>query len=833
MQSNTKLQNFMRTLIVLGSICILISLYNFPYYKIEIFLVVLFIFTVGISSRITIQIPKFRSFIALSDTFIFFALIYYGGEVAVILAAVEAFLSSWRFCNKKITVFANAAMVAICTAIVAVVMNLSGLSNEIKFHVVYQNWDKFIIALSVMALSYFITNTTLAAIYGAFRTNESLWETWKTKYIWTFITYFIGAASAGMLFYLTHYVGFGVLLATFPIIFLVYQTYKMYLQNVEMSINQADQAKETTAILQEQSIALRESEERFRSAFDYAPIGIALVSSNGVWLKVNRAMCQILGYDKDEFLERDFQSMLLAEDLGITLVKIHELLTGKIQTCQLEQRYVHKDGNIVWALWSVSPVTTADSKQPNLIFQIQDITDKKLAEDKLQYEASHDSLTGLPNRAMFMSRLELALQKNLENPTYKVSILFIDLDRFKLVNDSLGHIIGDQLLIQIAVRLQDCLRSKDIVARLGGDEFTILVEGKFQNSKIIKIAERIQKNFSYPFNLDKHVVYSSASIGVLHNTDKYLNAEDMMRDADTAMYQAKRAGKARHKVFSPDMHEDAKLSLQMETDLRRAVENGDLNVFYQPIYSLSDEKVVGFEALARWDHPVSGEIPPDKFIPIAEEIGLIHLLGNHILRRACGQIQSLREKDESNKSMILSVNLSSKQFTHKELVSDIKQILNETGFPPNRLKLEITETVFFEHKERAVEMLHQFREIGIEIDIDDFGTGYSNLGYLTHLPISNLKIDRSFIASIGKEGNNLEIVQTIISLARGLGMKVIAEGVENLNQFEQLKKLNCEEAQGYFFSEPICFDEVQEFITKSIHNQSPAFDEFPIISALQ
>ncbi|MGI8543858.1 MAG: putative bifunctional diguanylate cyclase/phosphodiesterase [Aridibacter sp.] len=793
----------------------------------------MFVFTVGISSRITIQIPKFRSFIALSDTFIFFALIYYGGEVAVILAAVEAFFSSWRFCNKKITVYANAAMVAICTAIVAVILNLSGLSNEIKFHGVYQNWDKFIIALSVMALTYFVTNTTLAAIYGAFRTNESLWETWKTKYIWTFVTYFVGAASAGVLFHLTHYVGFGVLLATFPIIFLVYQTYKMYLQNVEMSINQADQAKESAAILQEQSIALRESEERFRSAFDYAPIGIALVSSNGIWLKVNRAMCQILGYDKDEFLERDFQSMLLAEDLGITLVKIHELLTGKIQTCQLEQRYVHKGGNIVWASWSVSPVTTADSKQPNLIFQIQDITDKKLAEDKLQYEASHDSLTSLPNRAMFMSRLELALQKNLENPTYKVSILFIDLDRFKLVNDSLGHIIGDQLLIQIAVRLQDCLRSKDIVARLGGDEFTILVEGKFQNSKIIKIAERIQKNFSYPFNLDKHVVYSSASIGVLHNTDKYLNAEDMMRDADTAMYQAKRAGKARHKVFSPDMHEDAKLSLQMETDLRRAVENGDLNVFYQPIYSLSEEKVVGFEALARWDHPVSGEISPDKFIPIAEEIGLIHLLGNHILRRACGQIQSLREIDEANKSMILSVNLSSKQFTHKALVSDIKQILNETGFPPNRLKLEITETVFFEHKERAVEMLHQFREIGIEIDIDDFGTGYSNLGYLTHLPISNLKIDRSFIASIGKEGNNLEIVQTIISLARGLGMKVIAEGVENLNQFEQLKELNCEEAQGYFFSEPICFDEVQEFITKSIHNQSPAFDEFPIISALQ
>ncbi len=833
MESKTKLTSFMWTLIGLGTLCVLIALYNFPIAKVDMYMLILFVFTIGIGSRITVQIPKFKSHISVSDTFIFFALLSYGGEVAVILAATEAFLSSLRFCNKKITVFVNAAMVAICTAIVAFVMQVSGLFSEIETHGFHQNWDKFIIALSVMGLSYFALNTAFAAIYGAFRTNESLWDTWKTKYIWTFITYFIGAASAGILFQLTHYIGFGVLIAAFPVIVLVYQTYKMYLQNVEMSLTQAEQAEEHSKILEDQSIALRESEERFRSAFDYAPIGIALVSPEGNWLKVNRAMCSILGYEKEEFLDNDFQSMILPEDLGDTLVRIHQLFTGKIQTCQLEQRYLHKNGNIVWTSWSVSPVKATDSKQANLIFQIQDITDKKIAEEKLQYEATHDSLTGLPNRAMFMSRLENALERSHRNPAYKVSILFIDLDRFKLVNDSLGHIVGDRLLVEISARLNDCLRSKDIVARLGGDEFTILVEGIFEESEIIVIADRIQEKFSIPFNFNGQEVYSSASIGVMHGTNQHLSAEDMMRDADTAMYQAKRAGKACHEVFDPEMHEEAKRSLQIETDLRRAVENGELNVFYQPIYSLVDDKITGFEALARWNHADLGEISPVRFIPIAEEIGLIHSLGNQILKQACEQIQSLRVSDKSNESLILSVNLSSKQFTQITLVQDIKEILNQTGFPPKNLKLEITESVFFEYKDRAVEMLNQLNELGIEIDIDDFGTGYSNLGYLTNLPVSTLKIDRSFIASMGTAENSLEIVETIISLARGMGMKVIAEGVENEDQLDQLRTLNCEGAQGYYFSKPICFDEVREFISRSTDNLPIAFNELPIVSTLQ
>ena len=399
----------------------------------------------------------------------------------------------------------------------------------------------------------------------------------------SFVTFFVGAVAAGVLVQFHDRIGFGIIIAAFPVIYFIYLTYKMYLENVGMSVAQAEQAQRHAEILEMQSKALAESEERFRSAFDYAPIGIALVSPSGSWLKVNHALSQILGYTELEFLVTDFQTMLCPDDLGNTLIKIHELVSGKIPACQMEHRYLHKSGETVWASWSVSTASDAQSTQPNLIFQIQDITAKKLAEEKLQYDATHNSLTRLPNRKSFMLRLEDALEKAVENPAHKVSILFIDLDRFKFVNDSLGHQVGDELLVGIADRLRDCVRPTDTVARLGGDEFTILVQGKYDPQEVVRIAERIQEKFAFPFDLSGNEVYTSASIGILHHTEKHEMPEDLMRDADTAMYQAKRAGKARHEIFDEDMHEAMKETLQLETDLRRAIENREFEVHYQPI----------------------------------------------------------------------------------------------------------------------------------------------------------------------------------------------------------------------------------------------------------
>ncbi|MDQ3321439.1 MAG: diguanylate cyclase [Acidobacteriota bacterium] len=480
----------------------------------------------------------------------------YGGEVAVVLAAVEAFFSSWRFCNKKITVFFNSAVMALSTTIVVSTLKLFGFYTESQLRGHGGNLSDFAIALSLMALTQFVSNTAFCSVYGAFKSDEPFWETWKTKYLWTYITYIVGALSAGILLQLNERLGFGVVAATFPVIYFVYLTYRMYMKNVEISLSQAEQAESYALVLEEQPRALAESEERFRSAFNYAPIGIALVSSDGNWLKTNNALSEIFGYREDEFLARDFQSMLHKEDLGAALIKLHELISGKIPTCQAEQRYVHKTGKIVWVSWSVSTALDAESERPNLIFQIQDITHKKLAEEQLEYKASHDGLTGLPNRALFMTRLESALAKAKENPDYKVSVLFIDLDRFKIVNDSLGHQIGDELLIGIAALLHHCLRPSDLVARLGGDEFTILVEGRYQPGEVVHIAERINEKFAQAFDLSGHEVFSSASIGILHAAENHLTPADMMRDADTAMYQAKRAGKARHEVFDRDMHVD-------------------------------------------------------------------------------------------------------------------------------------------------------------------------------------------------------------------------------------------------------------------------------------
>ncbi|MEO8072933.1 MAG: EAL domain-containing protein [Acidobacteriota bacterium] len=836
MNTQSKTNNYMSVILTLGFICLAMAFYNLPFASFDFKFLVLVVFTIGFGSRITLQIPRFKSHIAVSDTFIFLALLMYGGETAIVLAAFEAFFSSWRFCNKKFTVFFNTALVALSATIVFVVLKIFGLYTQEQLHGQGENLDNFVLALAIMALTYFLANTIFASIYGALKSEMPLWETWKIKYAWIFITYFVGAVSAGILLQLSDLVGFSVILISFPIIFFIYLTYRMYLENIEMIVLQAEQAEKHAGILQEQSLALRESEERFRSAFDFAPIGIALVSPSGKWLKVNHALCEIFGYTEEELLKTDFQSMLFGEDLGDALKKVNELLFGKILTCQMEQRYVHKNQQIVWTLWSVSAAEHTKSDQPNLIFQIQDISAKKLIEDCLQYEVTHDALTNLPNRAFFMSRLEQALNKVAKNPNYQVSVLFIDLDRFKVVNDSLGHLIGDQLLIGIAERLSECLRPDDIVARLGGDEFTILVEGEYEIKEVVGIAERLQEKFAMPFDLSGNEIYSSASIGILHRSEEHFSPEDMMRDADTAMYQAKRAGRACHEVFDQNMHEAVKATLQLETDLRRALDRDELCVHYQPIYSLTTDKIEGFEALARWDHKELGLLSPDKFICLAEEIGLIDTLGDQILRQACSQMQFINKNLTDESRLFVSVNLSCRQFAQTDLVKRIKLILEETEFPPHLLKLEITESVFFEYKEKAVEMLYQLRDFGIEINIDDFGTGYSNLSYLMQLPISTLKIDKSFISPIGENGENIEIVEIIVMMARNMGMKIIAEGIENEVQLNQLKKLNCEGAQGYFFSKPMRFEEVLAFLDESIDisTKSPfKFEGVEVLSTIQ
>ncbi len=824
---------YMVSVLAVGFVCLGIAIFNLPLERLDLYFMILAGATIGLGSWATVKIPRVKTHIAVSDIFVFLTVLLYGGEIAITLAAIEALFSSWRFCSKRITILFNVAAMALSTSAVVFMLTVFGLYSGGTTLPRDTSIRSLVIALSVITLTQFFVNTLIASVYDSLSGALPWWETWKSKYIWTFFTYFAGAVGAGALVKLAHYAGFGLIAATFPVILFVFLAYRMYLQNVEMSIAQAEQAEGYAKVLEEQSNALRISEERFRSAFAYAPIGIGLVSRHGRWLKVNHALCEILGYDTDELLSMEFQKMMFAEDLGGTLVKIHELMAGRIASCQMEQRYVHKTGRTVWTQWSVSASGDITSDSSNLIFQLQDITDKKIVEQQLQHEATHDALTGLPNRALFMRRLEEALSRHRDDAKYQVSVLFIDLDRFKYVNDSLGHLIGDQLLIGIADRLRDCMRPPDIVARLGGDEFMILVEGRYYTEKITRIAERIQRQFAQPFDLYGQEVYSSASIGILRASEQHMTSEDVMRDADTAMYQAKRSGRSRHAVFDEDMHTAAKETLLLETDLRKAIERYEFEVEYQPIFSLSSGEIESVEALARWRHPVLGEIPPSKFIPLAEETGMIDGLGELVLDRACteiGEIYSLID----NKSIKLSVNLSCRQFAQPFLVHQVKNILSRTEFPAARLKLEITETVFFEYQERAIDMLNELRDLGIDIDIDDFGTGYSNLSYLVRLPISTLKIDRTFVDPICGDGANTEIVRTIIAMAKNLELRVIAEGIENEAQLDVLKGLGCESGQGFLLAQPMSAEELARFLDADVDTPIPVPDfDFSVMSTVQ
>ena len=432
---------------------------------------------------------------------------------------------------------------------------------------------------------------------------------------------------------------------------------------------------------------------------------------------------------------------------------------------------------------------------------VHNITKRKQIEEQLLHEAFHDPLTGLANRALFMTRLEHALQMSRRHDKYEFAVLFLDLDRFKVVNDSLGHMAGDQLLIAIAQRLKECLRSRDTFARLGGDEFAIILE---DCSNPTEVVERIGQELKLPFNLSGQEVFVTASIGVIANTIGYDRAENLLRDADTAMYRAKAGGKARYEVFDITMHNQVVALLQLETDLRRALENHEFQLYYQPVVLLSNYKIIGFEALVRWQHPQRGLISPAEFIPLAEETGLIIPLGWWVLREACRQMRSWQEQSLNSHSLLtISVNFSVKQFTQPEVGKQIAQILQETNLDARSLKLEITESVLIEYPESVTAVMQQLKALGVSLSLDDFGTGYSSLSYLHRFPIDTLKVDGSFISRIGSCYESWEIVRAIVMLARALNLEVIAEGVETLEQLTRLRGLKCQYGQGYYFSQPL------------------------------
>ena len=469
-----------------------------------------------------------------------------------------------------------------------------------------------------------------------------------------------------------------------------------------------------------------------------------------------------------------------------------------------------------------------DDKFVGRVFSFSDITERRRAEERLLHDAFHDGLTGLANRSLFMDHLRMAIERGKSRNSNLYAVLFLDFDRFKMVNDSLGHSEGDKLLRYIARRLESATRTGDLVARLGGDEFVVLLSEMVNESDAVLIAERIQKSLEKAFDLSGSEIFISASIGIALSTAGHGNAEDMLRDADIAMYRAKEKGRAQHQIFDSTMHEHAARRLSLETEMRRALEQKEFLLNYQPIISLESGRLVGFEALVRWLHPTRGMVSPGEFIPAAEDNNLILPLGAWTLEEGCRQLREWQKKIPAAVDLTMSVNLSCKQFLQSDLIEQAARTLEKTGLDPRCLKLEITESHVMENSETAVTMMNRLRALGIQLSLDDFGTGYSSLSYLHRLPVSNLKIDRSFINRVTKSAENSEIVLTIIRLAQNLKMEVVAEGIETQDQIIHLRKLGCEYGQGFFFSKPVEAAEAENLIRNFSLNFPPNLNSVQI-----
>jgi diguanylate cyclase (GGDEF)-like protein/PAS domain S-box-containing protein len=556
-------------------------------------------------------------------------------------------------------------------------------------------------------------------------------------------------------------------------------------------------------------MALRRSEERYALAVQGA--------NDGLWdwdLATNRIYFSprwksMLGFADEEIADGPWEWLdrVHPDDLMVLKAEISAYLGNGTPYFKSEHRMRHKDGTWRWVLSRGIAMRNGAGEAYRMAGSQSDITARKQAERRLLHDAFHDSLTGLPNRALFLDRLGVALAHLRRRADHAFAVLFLDLDRFKNVNDSLGHNVGDELLIAVARRLEALLRPGDTVARLGGDEFAILLDDIADSTHATRVAQRINREMAEPFAVHGHEVFVTLSLGIaLSSHSRYERPEDVLRDADTAMYRAKAAGKDRHAVFDHDMHDRAVALLQLETDLRRAIERGELEIHYQPIVSLANGKIDGFEALLRWRHPVRGLLHPATFIAVAEDTGLIVPIGWWVLREACRQLAEWQARHPAEHRLSVSVNLSCRQFVQVDLIRRVKRILRDTGIPRGSLRLEMTESTIMEHGEVAIAKMRELRELGVQLYIDDFGTGYSSLSYLHRLPMDVLKIDRSFISGLGgPEGGKQpsEIVGTIVTLARTLGLGVAAEGLETADQVSRLRGLSCQYGQGYYFSAPI------------------------------
>lgn len=566
--------------------------------------------------------------------------------------------------------------------------------------------------------------------------------------------------------------------------------------------------------------AVLASEARFRAVFEHSAVGIALIDTDGRIIATNAAMQQFLGYSSEELLNRQLYQLVPDDDANGLAAAMAAISSGASPELAIEQRYTRRDGEIVWAALTMSRAHSATSgKSLGVIAMVQDIRTRKSLEERLTHQASHDPLTDLPNRTLFRQRVEMALQRAAHRD--RVVVMFLDVDNFKAVNDSAGHSAGDQLLVVAAARLLNATRGSDTVARFGGDEFAILLENVRDDEEARIVADRITRAMRQPIPIGNEIVTVGISTGIARPHSDSDGADEVLRNADVAMYSAKGSGKNRYQFFEPSMHTAVVDRIGLETDLRHAVAvpASEFVLHYQPLVQLDTDTVVGVEALVRWNHPRRGELQPADFITVAEETGLIVPLGRWVLHEACAQAFAWWHSLPDEHRMSVAVNVSGKQIQDATFVSDVAAALADSGLPPERLVLEITETVIMHRTEMMVQRLQELKELGIHLAIDDFGTGYSSLSYLQQFPIDIIKIDKAFIEGMERDAAGAALTRTIIGLGGTLGLSTIAEGIEHASQRVTLEDLGCVMGQGFLFARPSIAAGVGENVSKP--NKAP------------
>ncbi len=549
-----------------------------------------------------------------------------------------------------------------------------------------------------------------------------------------------------------------------------------------------------------------------RNLMDSLPDDIYVKDTNGQYVLNNLSHVKALGASSSEEVagksDFDFYPKELAERYR---TDEQEIMSSGRPLVGKEERSVNQEGNERWHSTTKVPLRDESGKVVGFVGMTRDITEQKTLETRLEHQAFHDSLTGLANRVLFMNRLEHALVR-IDRREEPMAVLFMDLDNFKVINDSLGHEVGDRLLVGVSRRLKECVRPEDTVARFGGDEFVILLEGIMDLSGATRVADRITEVLTAPFHFEGHEVFVSTSIGIAPAPKASDEPEDLLRNADLALYRAKKKGKAQYRFFDESMGTEALKRLELESGLRKALEREEFRVYYQPKISINDDKIVSLEALIRWEHPERGLLEPEEFLPVAEESGLIVQIGEWVLDEVCQQGRKWQERFAEHSPPRVCTNVSAREFLQTDLVGRVTESLQKSGLRGHGLSLEVPEGVLMDDPESNVEKLTKLKKLGIHIVIDDFGTSYSSLSYLKNFPLNFLKVDRSLIVRLGEEPEDKAIVAAMIGLAKGLGWAVTAQGVETEEQLALLRELGCDIVQGYYLSRPVTSEEATKLL---------------------